>query len=332
MCDSGDQLQKPVKKVRFVDFDPSFVAEGCGLVKLLSQWYDVRIVKDPDYLIDGGLGYHHVKYDCIKIELNEENQVVDFNQFDYGIGSDDLVFGDRYLRIPLYGTYGSYLSLYERKFPSDDELLNRKFCSFVVSNGNGDPIRRKFFERLSQYKRVDSGGRWMNNVGGPVKDKLDFCRGYKFNIAFENSISPGYTTEKLMQPLSVCSVPIYYGNASVDRDFRLTSMIYVRDEDDVERAVNEVIRLDNDDAAYLSKVKEPCLVHPDRDHFVRMKEDFLRHIFDQPLDKARRLNAYGYQAVQRKYTKYALSAHQLLRDVFWGTHALLRGKIRRVVS
>ena len=325
--------EKPIKRVRFVDFDPTFKPETSGIYKMLSKWYDVRIVKDPDYVISGALGYHHRKYDCIKIEINEENQVVDFNTFDYGIGSDDLTFGDRYLRSPLYGTYGDYLSLYDRKFPSDAELLGRGFCSFVVSNGGfGTPVRRRFFERLSQYKKVDSGGRWMNNIGVPVKDKLAFCKNYKFNIAFENSSSPGYTTEKLMQPLSVCSIPIYYGNPTVDKDFRMDCMVYVENDDDIERAVEEVIRLDNDDEAYLAKVKSPCLVHPERDHFVRQKEAFLKHIFDQPLAGARRLNCYGYQAVQLKYTAPAMLLHQYARDAYWGFRALLRGERRRVLS
>lgn len=83
---------------------------------------------------------------------------------------------------------------------SDQELLNRKFCSFVVSNSQfSDPLRKRFFERLCKYKKVDSGGRYLNNIGGPVRDKLAFCRGYKFNIAFENSSVDGYTTEKIME-------------------------------------------------------------------------------------------------------------------------------------
>ena len=321
---------RPIKKIRFVDGDPSRlpVLEKTQLYRDLSHEYDFRISDHPDYLIDYGLGYHYLDYDCVKIFMTSENQVPDFNQFDYAMGFDDLTFGDRYLRLPHYVGYKEYAMLFDRKFPDDGSLLSRKFCSFVVSNSFGNPIRRKFFERLTKYKKVDSGGRYLNNVGAPVSDKLEFCRGYKFNIAFENSSALGYTTEKIAQAYAACSVPIYFGNPNVAADFLPDSMICVHDEGDIERAVEEVIRLDNDDAAYLAKCKAPCLVHQDPDYFNRQRIDFFRHIFDQPLDAARRVCDYGYQAVQRKWTKPALRTHEFLRDSFWFWFDLLHGKIR----
>lgn len=323
-------MEKKIIRVRYADFWPGFVPEKQKWHRLLSERYELVEVEKPDYLIDGGLGFRHLNFDCIKILKLGENLVPDFNEFDYAIGYDFLTFGDRYVRIPSYAFYDSYASLYSRKVPSDEELLNRKFCSFVVSNGRGDPIRRKFFDRLAQYKRVDSGGGWMNNVGGRVPDKLEFCRGYKFNIAFENSVSPGYTTEKLMQPLSVCSVPIYFGNPLVTEDFREDCMVLVRDEADIERAIEEIIRLDRDDAAYLAKCKAPSLVHADPTHYDRMTVEFFSLIFERPLDQARRLNAYGYQDVRRRTAKPFLLACQYARDAFWFAYDLAHGKVRKV--
>ena len=69
----------------------------------------------------------------------------------------------------------------KHEIPANPE--KRKFCSFVVSNADAKPIRQHFFEKLSDYKKVDSGGRFMNNVGGPVADKIDFHRQHKFVIA-----------------------------------------------------------------------------------------------------------------------------------------------------
>ena len=163
-------------RVRYVDFWPGFVPEKQTWHKILSNEYELVEVNNPDYIIDGGLGCHHLKYDCIKVLKLAENLVPDFNNFDYAIGYDFLTFGDRYVRVPSYAFYDSYRALYNRTIPSDDTLLNRGFCSFVVSNPVGDPMRELFFKRLSEYKKVDSGGKWMNNVGGPVKDKLAFCR------------------------------------------------------------------------------------------------------------------------------------------------------------
>ena len=37
-------------------------------------------------------------------------------------------------------------------------------------------------------------------------------------IAFENSSFPGYTTEKIFEPMLEGSIPIYWGNPRVDED------------------------------------------------------------------------------------------------------------------
>ena len=59
-----------------------------------------------------------------------------------------------------------------------------KFCNMVVSNPNCK-TRNDFFKILNKLKRVDSGGRFMNNMGGPIEDKLKFIAEYRFTIAFE---------------------------------------------------------------------------------------------------------------------------------------------------
>lgn len=291
-------------KLKFLDCWGGHVPEEDLYYKLLSQWYDVELSEAPDYVIDEGLGHEHTdrKYDdCVKIVSIGENLSPDFNSFDYAIGFDPLSFGDRYLRMPLYAFYAEFAKLRDRTAfqPTREELLNRDFCSFVVTNGGrGDPLRTEFFHRLSKYKKVNSGGAYLNNVGGRVKDKNAFCARHKFNIAFENSVSPGYTTEKVMQPLTVHSVPIYYGNPDVGRDFREECLVRVKNREDVERAVEEIVYLDTHDEAYLEKVTAPCLVHP-VEWYEAQLESFLRTIFDPPKEAARRLVRQGMQPVYR---------------------------------
>ena len=167
--------------VGFVGFSTACPLEDRLVYRLVARHYDICPSEKPDYVILQGAAYlRHFRYDdSVKIMLNGENFVADFNAFDYAIGFDHLSFCDRYIRSPLFAHYRSFGDLVSREDRmSDSQLLNRKFCSFVVSNAAfGDPMRKTFFERLSKYKKVDSGGRWMNNVGGPVKDKLAFCRG-----------------------------------------------------------------------------------------------------------------------------------------------------------
>lgn len=288
-------------KLKFIDCWLGHKPEGDKYYKILSKYYNVELSDNPDYIIDGGLGHEYTnpKYDkCVKLITIGENIVPDFNSFDYAVGFDPILFGDRYLRLPLYAFYADFKKLSVRTFPSDEELLKRDFCSFVVSNAGGDPLRTQFFHRLSKYKPIASGGRYLNNIGGPVKDKNAFCARYKFNIAFENSVSPGYTTEKVMQPYTVNSVPIYYGDPMIGQDFNLDSMVRVASREDVERAIEEIIYLDTHDDAYLAKVKASCMTHP-VEWYEEQLTLFIRNIFDKPIEEARRLIPFGRQTIYR---------------------------------
>lgn len=304
------------RRIRFLGFSPAVPLQERLVYRLLAKHYDIDPEGNPDYVVSqypnstSQLGYD----DCVKIHLNGENVAPDFNDFDYVVGFDHLTFGGRYFRSPLFVQYRDFRRLAERKTSmTDQELLNRKFCSFVVSNSQfADPMRRLFFERLNKYKKVDSGGRYLNNVGGPVRDKLSFCRAYKFNIAFENSLVDGYTTEKIMEAYAAESVPIYYGNPTVETDFRLESMIRVRNAEDVERAVEEVIRLDNDDEAYLAKCREKPFAREDPLSYERELEAFLCSIFNQPLETARRRAEYGYQKMVREHMRKIMKIDRVL--------------------
>lgn len=287
------------------------------LYPYLAKFWDVEIVKDdPEYLFCSVFGREHLKYDCVKILFSGENVAPDFNWYDYALGQDDISFGDRYIRAPLYGFSKAYRKLKEsakmRAEQDSAKLLNRGFCSFVVSNPNADPLRDRFFERLSAYKPVASGGRHLNNVGGPVADKLEFCSRYKFNIAFENSAVRGYTTEKIVEPLAAMSVPVYWGNPDIEKDFPSACMVRVRDESDVERAVEEIIRLDNDDAAYLEKCRAETIDRSDVDWFENRVDSFLTHIIDQPIESAARLAKAGMQRNYRSYQRHALGVYDVL--------------------
>lgn len=291
--------------------------------RTLSKHFDLEITDKPDYLFCNIIKHDDLKYNgCVKIARTGENVVPDFNRYDYAIGFDYITFNDRYLRVPLYVEYQAYKDLEHilDNPPSSGELLNRKFCSFVVSNAGADPLRDYFFKELSKYKKVDSGGRHLNNIGGPVADKLEFCRQYKFNIAVENSVSPGYTTEKVMQPLTVHSVPIYYGDPLVNNDFTSECMVRIRNKDDVARAIEEVIALDKNDDAYLQK----CLAKPlvrEWDYFHKQREQWLLNIFSQPLETARRTVDFGYQRAMRS------KLWQLYRQ-----DAILKAPLRKVRS
>ena len=302
-------MEKKHIRINFIDHHGG-KPEVAVYLRILRELYDVEVSDRPDYVFDGGIGRDYVNYDCIKIVTIGESYTPDFNFFDYAIGFDDLSFGDRYLRLPLFAFYPEFRRLVPPDLSDPAKYLKRGFCSFVVSNDDGDPMRVEFFRRLSKYKPVASGGKLFNNVGGRVPDKNAFVEQYKFNIAFENSCVPGYTTEKVLEPLAVHSVPIYYGNPDIAADFNPSCMVHVANRGDVERAVEEIVALDRDDDAYLRKLSAPAPVETYGAYEARLTA-FLRNIFDQPPESARRTNEYGYQINIRRRQKRLFNLYEL---------------------
>ncbi|WP_455640348.1 glycosyltransferase family 10 domain-containing protein [Parabacteroides sp.] len=263
---------------------------------LLSEYEIIIDKENPDYLFYSCFGNDHLRYDsCVKIFYCGENLIPDLNLCDYAVSLSEIQCGDRTLTNRLFGWKDNYNPDLDA-----EKLLNRKFCNFVYSNNwCADPFREKLFHTLSKYKRVDAGGAFLNNMGERVKDKHSFLKEYKFTLAIENSSQPGYSTEKIFDPLRAQSLPLYWGSPSISSNFRLNSFVNLTDFATLDEMVEEVIRLDNDDAAYLEKIISPFWPYGDSfDEYYacenEKKKAFFRNIFDQPLDKAYRRTKYGW--------------------------------------
>lgn len=287
------------KRIHFINFWPGFDPVNNLFTRALGQRYDVVIDDEaPEYLFYSVFGGEHFRYkNCVKIFFTGENSIPNFNVTDYALGFHFIDFEDRYLRFPFYllDDYSwNYLDQLEIK-EVDTSFSNRKFCNFVYSNNsNADPFRDYFYLELSKYKRIDSGGKRMNNMGERVKNKLDFIKDYKFTIAFENSSVNGYTTEKIVEPMIMNSMPIYWGNRLIDKDFNPKSFVYVRDKADLNRAIERVIELDNNDDLYIEMLKEPWFTYRNvKREWEEKIRGFLFSIFDQTREEAIRRPDYG---------------------------------------
>jgi len=90
-----------------------------------------------------------------------------------------------------------------------------------------------------------------------VLTKLKFLKKYKFTIAYENFSAPGWFTEKLTHPMLVNSIPIYIGHESVKKDFNTKSFINFHDFKNMEKFIDYIIKVDNDDKLYEKILREP---------------------------------------------------------------------------
>lgn len=278
-------------KVKFVDFN-----EGATAVRVflqhLQERYEVEISDEPEWLIYSVFGNEHLNYNnCVKIFFTGENQTPDFNLCDYAIGFDYIDFGDRYMRFPLWALYLNEIEAMLAKHHNVSLSEKTDFCSFVVSNPHGNEARAQFMDKLSEYKQVHSGGRWRNNVGGPVVDKLAFQKKHKFSMAFENACHPGYTTEKLMQSFAAQTVPIYWGDPRVAETFNQEAFVNCNDYPDWESVIERVKEIDQNDVLWLKMIETPALLDPEIIHKSLTDLDaFLQHIFDQEPAEAKRFS------------------------------------------
>jgi GR25 family glycosyltransferase involved in LPS biosynthesis len=144
----------------------------------------------------------------------------------------------------------------------------KKFCAFVVSNPS-NPVRNTAFQWLSEYKRVDSAGAFMNNMGtgifagagggGGEHKKVEFLKDYKFCLAYENNSSRGYNTEKFLHAKAAGCIPIYWGDPAIERDFSMAGAIDARGVKTEEDLIDLVRNVDESDSEWLRRYSVPAL-------------------------------------------------------------------------
>ncbi len=250
---------RPKIKIFFTDFwSKKFDPEDNFFTNTLRRRFNIEIDPEkPDILIFSLYGEQYEKYDSIRVLYIGENTRPNFNLCDFSISFDHQTYGGRNLRVPLYVLYGEKEMLI--KTPERIEQIlneNRKFCNMLVSNPKAK-LRIEFFKKLSRYKQVDSGGKVLNNIGYRVKNRFEFIKNYKFTLAFENSSFPGYTTEKIIQPVKAGSIPIYWGNPLVHLEFNPKSFINVMQFKTFDHAVEYIKLVDSDPALYRKMLEEP---------------------------------------------------------------------------
>lgn len=286
-------MDKKTIKIKFSGMGALMDQKKNYFTDILEKYYNLEFSENPDYLLYSIFSQDFFEYDCIRIYIGIENYTPDFNICDYAIGYDHLQFGDRYIRHPLYLRYKKNLEQALIKHQNLQNILDEKteFCSFVYSNSKKvETPREIMFSKLSDYKKVNSGGSVLNNVGGPVEDKLLFEGKHKFSIAFENSSHSGYITEKIIQAFAAKTIPIYFGDPRVSEYFNPSAFINCHDFNTLDEVVDKVIDIDNNNDLYLSIMKQPIFVDNSYINNNMALEHFLTQIFDQPLSSAFRRN------------------------------------------
>ena len=256
--------------------------------------------EQPDLLIYDVFGCEHInpKYNkSIKIADYSENIIPDFSEADYSLGQAHIIYLDRYFKYPSF--IWRLENFRNQKIESigllTKNLMKSKFCAAVISNhDNYSYFRLEFIKKLSKYKHVDMGGVYLNDIGGPVKNKIKFLSSYKFSISMENSNGDGYISEKIIDSLIAGTIPIYYGDYLIDEYINPKVFILIKGEKDIYNKIEYIKKIDNDEKLYNSILNEKIFINDDYQDIARKTKkerlSFLHHIFLQDKNKAKRID------------------------------------------
>lgn len=303
-------MTKPKIKIAHADIKLGFVKD---VLRFVDNKYDFELTQDfnADYVLHSVGGLDVLNYSGVRIFFTEENVTPNFSTSDYAMACEKMTFGDRYIWAPYLKFRPETYAALTSPRPSADDMLSNKtdFCAYVMSNTtDSDDARTRIFDLLSEYKQVNSGGRWRNNVGGRVPDKQAFQSKHKFVIAFENCSHPGYLTEKFSDAAASNAIPIYWGDPEIGKLFNSRAFVNCHDFQTLEVAVERVKEIDQNDALYRQMLSEPWFPEGIEPECLRDETfaAFLSNIFDQEPELAFRRNRgrWGIKTEKRLYNMY----------------------------
>jgi len=111
--------------------------------------------------------------------------------------------------------------------PKDFELtkLPAKRVSIIASGKDyapGHKLRHEVINKLAAKHNIDVYGYGYK----PVKNKTEALEDYAFSITIENSIQPGYWTEKIVDCFATSTIPIFWGDKSVGKFFNPDGIVF----------------------------------------------------------------------------------------------------------
>lgn len=306
-------------KIHFTGFWEDFDPRNNMFTNILKRRYNVVLDSaDPDFLICSPLGqpFEYMKYDCPRIMYTGEFISADFTALDYFIGYDDITFGDRAMRFPLF-LFADDAAAPEPRVMTEDEaykILKSKeyFCNYIFGHDTALGIREKILEGLEAYKRVECAGTHRNNMPGGLtfnmQTKIPFMEKCKFSIAAESVNYPGFTSEKIGHAFQTNTIPIYFGDPDICKDFKEEAFVDYSRCAGVEDLVQKVIEIDQNDDLYVHMLCQQRYHIADYEQQMFHKlEQFLFHIFDQDKEEAYRrprfYRSYWHESYLKEYNR-----------------------------
>lgn len=265
--------------------------------RLLEPHFEIRWDDPAEFIIYGHIGHGHRLQNGVKIYWSQELYGPDWKECDYAI-IPHKVDDPRAYYLPIYAFDQHLEPMIRKTLPDPAAIRTAKphFCSLLCAYADRTTRRRQeFFHVLNRRRKVDSAGPVLNNTGFRVPKggdglnryghKIRWIQSYRFNIAFENRLCPGWTTEKLVDPLHVHTIPIHWGDPRVKEDFNPDSFICADDFPSLEALADYVLHVDDTPDLYARYVQAPPFRdnRPSLIYDLSRLVDFFGRIFSSPI-------------------------------------------------
>jgi hypothetical protein len=135
-------------------------------------------------------------------------------------------------------------------------------------------------------------------------NKHKFMRECKFSICAESVCYPGFTSEKLCHAFDAYTIPVYYGDPDVLKDFNEMAFIDCYRYDSIDDAIEKVVEIDQNEDLFVKMLieKRYNVENYEKAMFEKL-EAFLYNIFDQEKEAAYRRPRFYRSMLHESYLK-----------------------------
>jgi len=255
----------------------------------------------------------------------------DMNIFDYAICLDDkFQVDDRCMRMPTLKFQFPVEDIISKPMSKQYLSEKTKFCNFIYSNANAHPMRDDIFHKITEYKKIDSLGSHLNNCKNDSLrfatdwqgESIELKRPYKFSIAVENAKYKGYTSEKILTTFEAHSIPIYWGNPNIVRDFNPKSFINCHDYSNLDAVLQRIKEIDNNDDLWLDIMSQPRRTKEQIELYnsdVKNFNSYLKNIFNQDIQDAKRAPEGTWPTIyQDRFFHCYCQCYNFSKSILWG--------------
>ena len=143
--------------------------------------------------------------------------------------------------------------------PEEWKTIPSKSKGVAAAISNCSPrFRQSFVSKFMEHVKVDQYGGCFHNTkrkqkrGNWHEEKQELFHDYRFALALENKIGPGYVTEKIWDALQARAIPLYWGTDDIYKFLPADKFLMVKEGDSVESVAKRTRDIEQDADLYAS--------------------------------------------------------------------------------